>query len=317
MRVLSYLFSVFFVLTLLTVVVFYVSRETMLWWAVYSFKTSVQKLAHISQGSYDSQCQQRLGAAALTASIQLRFLSSKEYVIEAACDQFSNAPILIEKGTLGMFVTKRPGTSGVLLGAESSLVELVVFENEAQAVEKYLPIPSAFLAKSRVVGLENMAVVSRSVVAGQSLGDGPVTSCEGYGYSCCNDSIEQGIGEQITGLSECKNTCFTSCVNRPVLLSLTSDPPLDLRSREVSISSGGGVQFYYVSAATDEDALQAIIDYGDGTQPGVTNGKSGTLSHVYSCLNRPCTYKAKLRLVDKWNVESSASQVSTVTVIAQ
>lgn len=317
MRIVSYIFSIFFFFCITGAVVFYVGRELMLWWAVYSFKTSLRTLQIASQGTYDGQCQQRLGTTGLTATLQLRFLTSKQYVIEAACEQFVNAPILISTGELPAFVTKRPGSSGVILGAESSLVELVIFEKEAHAVQKILPLPASFVERAKVVGLENLKVVSRSPRTGEVFASGPVTSCQGYGYYCCNESSEKGMGEQITGLQDCRDTCFSACVNRPVILSFTTNPVLDMRARQVVISSGGGVEFSYISDGDEADGIQAVLDFGDGTQPGAMNGSDGSLSHVYNCFNRPCTYMAKLKLIDKWNIESFASPVSTVTVSVQ
>jgi hypothetical protein len=224
---------------------------------------------------------------------------------------------LIDTGELGMFMTKRPGSSGIVLGADSSLVELVAFEEEAQTIKKVLPIPPFLIERSRVVGIENMLIVSRALGPGERLQQGPVTSCQGYGYKCCSLASEKGIGEQITGLLDCKDSCFNSCVSRPVVLSFNTNPVLDMRSRQVMISSGGGVEFSYVSDGDAADAIQAILDFGDSTQPGAINGEDGTLSHVYTCLSSPCTYTAKLKLIDKWNIESAPSTVSTVTVIVQ
>ncbi len=296
---------------------FYVGREALLWWTVYTFKNSIKSVQLASQGTYDAQCNQRLGIAGVSATLQIRFLSSKEYVIEAACDQFASAPILIDTGELGMFMSKRPGSSGIILDADSSLVELVAFEEEAQTIKKVLPIPPYLIERSRVVGVENMRIVSRALAPGERLNQGPVTSCQGYGYKCCSLASEKGIGEQITGLLDCKDSCFNSCVSRPVVLSFNTNPVLDMRSRQVMISSGGGVEFSYVSDGDATDAIQAILDFGDSTQPGAINGEDGTLSHVYTCLSSPCTYTAKLKLIDKWNIESAPSTVSTVTVIVQ
>lgn len=317
MRILSYLFSLFFIFLLGVVVVFYVGREALLWWTVYTFKNSIKSVQIAAQGTYDAQCNQRLGTGGLSATLQIRFLSSREYVLEAACDQFANAPILIETGELGMFMSKRPGSSGIIVGAESSFVELVAFEKEAQVIKKILPIPLFFIERSRVVGIENMRIVSRALAPGEHLQQGPVTSCEGYGYQCCSLASEKGVGEQITGLSDCKESCFSSCVNRPVVLSFNTNPVLDMRTRQVMISSGGGVEFSYVSDGDATDSIQAILDFGDSTQPGAINGEDGTLSHVYTCMSSPCTYTAKLKLIDKWNIESAPSTVSTVTVIVQ
>lgn len=317
MRIVSYLFSIIFATFLVAVVAFFVGREALLWWSVYTFTASIKTLQLASQGTYDAQCQQRLGASAMGATLQLRFLSSKKYVIEAACDQFATAPILIQKGQLGPFVTKRPGSSGIILSADTHFVELLAFGQEAIAAQKYLPVPSSMIERSTLVGLENMRVVNKSPKPGERTQSGPITSCEGYGYFCCVESSEKGAGEQITGLQECKNSCFSQCVKRPVILSLTTNPVLDLRTRQVMISSGGGIEFSYVSDGDTADNIQAIMDFGDGTQPGAINGKDGSLTHLYTCANRPCTYNAKLKLIDKWNIESFASPVSTVTVVVQ
>ena len=238
MRVLSTFFTFLVVITLLTVSGFFLARELLLWWGVNSFKSSVTALhREASNSSYSAQCLQRdINGGSQQPQVQLRFTSHTEYVMEAICDQFSGDPILISKNHLPPFISKVPGTSGIIWGEGRSAVELRVFETIVTQIQRAVKMDVTFLEKSRVVGVESSTVV---ILPGteEDLGTGPVASCEGYGFQCCRSETHIGVGERITGLNECRESCYSSCSSRPQVLAFNTTPLFDPRTRQVTVPS--------------------------------------------------------------------------------
>lgn len=318
MRVLSTFLTLLIVISLLAIGGFFLARELFLWWGVNSFKASVQELQGQAQsGSYAAQCTERNQEGGVQiAQTHLRFTSDTEFVIEAVCDHFSGTPILISKNHLPPYISKVPGSSGIVWGAGRSAIELRVFESLLTEIAKFVKMDISFLEKSRVIGIEENVVI---VLDGEEeeLGTGPVTSCEGYGFQCCKAESHIGVGERITGLNECKDSCYRSCSSRPLVLAFNTSPLFDPRTRQVSITPNAAVDFSYVGDAPGASTLQASIDFGDGSLPTRLDGMSGKTTHVYTCGAGSCTYVAKLKLVDNWQVESYESPISTIQVLVQ
>jgi hypothetical protein len=318
MRVLQTFFSFLLFLTLVAVGGFFLSRELLMWWGVNSFKSSLYTLQReVNNSSYSAQCLQRSTISDTSQpQIQLRFTSDTEYVVEAICSQFSNDPILISKNHLPPFISKVPGTGGVLWGEYRSAVELRVFETIVEEIQKIINMNVQFLEKSRVVGVETDTVVILPSTE-KDLGTGPVASCEGYGFQCCHVGTHVGVGELITGLNECSDSCYSSCSSRPLVLSFNTTPLFDPRTRQVTVSSGAAVDFSYVGDAPGATSLKAILDFGDASTPVHLEGTTGKTTHVYSCPTGSCTYAAKLSLVDNWKVDSFDSSISKIEIVVQ
>lgn len=317
MRFLSTLFSFLIFIAILAVGVFFLSRELLLWWGVNSFKSSIRAVdREANNASYAAECMQRNPDSGVPdVTVQLRFTSGTEYVIEAVCSQFSRDPVLISKNHLPPFITKVPGSSGIVWGMARSAVELQVFDELVTEVQKTIKMNVAFLEKSRVVGVENNALVV--LAADEDLGYGPVTSCEGYGFQCCRAETHIGVGERITGLDECSDSCYSSCSSRPVVLSFGTIPLFDPKTRQVTVPSGAAIDFSYVADSPGANFIQAKIDFGDGTNPGKLEGSSNKTTHVYTCPSGSCTYVARLTLQDSWRVESFDSPISALNIVVQ
>ena len=148
------------------------------------------------------------------------------------------------------------------------------------------------------------------------IGAGPTTSCNGYGYECCLDTSQIGVGSKITGLVDCEKNCYSSCANRPIILSFNSNPLLDPRKRSLSISSGETVEFTYVADAGKATTVAGVLDFGDGKKLPVT-GLVGQSSHTYSCTRSSCEYVAKLTLEDNWGISSADTSTSKIKVIVR
>lgn len=314
MQVIKTLVVILFVISALALCCFFVSRELFLWWGVSSFKDSLASLQQSTQGgSYVQECARRTeNSATGNPQVQLRFTSNTEYVIEAVCSQFSANPILIEKKQLTPFITKVPGSSGVIWGDARSSVKLAVFEDLVKMVKDMLKINVAFLEKTKTIGVDGSSLLMTTETV--DLGEGPITSCEGYGYQCCQSETEIGVGEHISGVPACEKSCYSSCSKRPVILAFNSNPLLDPKNRQVVINSGNSITFNYVGDSTSDTNLQAFIDYGDRTPEEKLVGSVGQATHAYTCLTSTCVYTAKLRLHDTWGVDSFDSVLSSIQV---
>ncbi len=319
MRILLSIIKYSFILIVLAVLGFLVSREVLLGWGTTTLKRSLSALRQAeNRGAQADECRRR-GSTAVAGDAmvlyQLRFLNHTQYQLEAVCNQFSQSPIVFERSTLPALVTKVPGESGfVWAELQRTGVQISVFEDIAKEIASVLPIDQELITRRSFVIVDDRVIVTTA--AESDLNDGPVTSCEGYGYQCCTENTQVGTGDQIIGLNDCSESCYASCTSRPNILSFTSNPFFVGRSREVEIESGAIVEFMYVSDAKGTDSLRASIDFGDGIQSQLT-GSQGSSSHAYTCDQVECRYTAILKLTDEWGVDSALTPLSSIGVIVR
>jgi hypothetical protein len=318
MRILKLIFSAVFLFIIITVAGFFVTREALLYWGTAKVKNSLRTLSlSKNRDSFITQCRQ-LGSTFIggeeIVTYQLRFLSSKEFLLEAVCDQFSFDPILIEQVALPQFVSKVPGTSGFIINHQQNGIEIQVFADEINRISEVTRVDlSAFLKTKALVAEDGIIILDGN---NGYVGGGPVTSCNGYGFECCQDISQIGVGSKISGLVDCEKNCYSSCADRPVILSFNSNPLFNPSKRSLSISSGDIVEFTYVADAGKNTSVSGILDFGDGKKLPVT-GLAGQSSHTYSCSRSSCEYSAKLSLEDNWGVLSSDTNISKIKVIVR
>ncbi len=316
MRILRIIFSAFLFFAVIIVGGFFLIRELLLYWGVSKIRGSLRELSLAqNRGTYGAQCSE-LGSNAIAGetlvTYQIRFISSSEYIVEAACEGFLYDPITISQGLLPEFVTKVPGTSGFTLSYEQSGIELEVFALEISKLSEATGFDFSFLAKNKPIVAENGVLIKDSTQG--LVGNGPVTVCAGYGYECCNEVSHFGVGDRITGLPDCEKSCFSSCATRPVLLSLNTNPLLDPRTRSVEIFSGTPVEYTYVADFGKATSMSGILDFGDGKKTPIS-GLAGQTSHTYECASSRCEYIASVTLEDNWGVKSAALETSKVKII--
>ncbi|MDQ5951768.1 MAG: hypothetical protein QG639_1049 [Patescibacteria group bacterium] len=315
MRFLTSFLSLLIFFLFLSGVAFYFTREYFLYRGVENFKKAVLVLQKSRGGQEcESKNQDLLGVVNTGGEpdVHIRFLSDTDYILEVVCPGYEFDPIELEQRSLDTYVTKLPGSSGISLGAERTGVELVVFKGVEQKVNQWLSTDWNFIQKKFPVVLESNAfVVSQP---GEELGSGPLTSCEGYGYQCCQSDTHIGQGSKIEGLLGCENNCFSSCASRPYVLSLTSNPFFDVQNRTVTISSGESIDFSYVIDVGTSPSVQVLLDFGDGVS-GQSLEKTGMMSHTYECPADSCEYTAQMSVTDSAGVESAWTPVSRITVV--
>ncbi len=318
MRIIKLLFSAIIIFLIITVVGFFIARESLLFWGSSKIKKSVSTLTiSKNRDSFISQCKQ-LGSTFVNGedivTYRLRFLSSKEYLLEAVCSQFSYDPILIEQVDLPNFVTKVPGTSGFLLGSRPNGIEIQVFAEEISKISEAIKIDLSGLLRKQVLIVEDGSISNNGDE--RFIGGGPVTSCNGYGYECCQDVSQTGVGDKITGLVDCEKSCFASCATRPVVLSFNSNPLFDPKLRSLEITNGATVEYTYVADAGKATTVGGVLDFGDGKKLPIS-GLAGQSSHTYSCTKPSCEYTVRLVLEDNWGVESAETNISKIKIIVR
>ncbi|MFZ1721321.1 MAG: PKD domain-containing protein [Microgenomates group bacterium] len=312
MRVLRYLFFWLSIVLLIVIASFFVAREALLYWGISTVKQSLLQLQRAgNQNSYQIECKRRGLSSGGQEILQLRFLSSTEYVLEAHCSKTSRESILIERQQLPPFVEKVPGRSGIVWDTTKSGIELEVFRQIEKQMNALLFNHGNWVSRSRRILVDNRIVYEDQELPGPEFG--PVTSCNGYGYECCQDVSQYGVGDRLSGITDCEKSCYSACVSRPVILSFTSNPFFDLKTRTIEIASGATVEFVYVADEGQANSLTALFDFGDGKTEQVT-GTAKALNHKFTCATAECQYHVRLRLKDNWGIESADTPVSTMTV---
>lgn len=264
--------------------------------------SSLKQLGTISRNSgvYATECRKK-GIVELDESsiktIQLRFTSDTDYQIEVICNQFSLDPIIVEERTLPYLVSKSVGYSGVVWGEDLSGVAI-------QALGK---VKSVYIEGLNVY-VGNLADVEGSI--------GPLTSCEGNGFSCCTVETSIGIGDNVTSVSDCPQTCFESCQRRPVILSVSTQPFFDLKTRVLTINKSEQVIIGYVTDFADSKELDIKIDFGDGEEIHLSE-YSGDVTHQYNCNQTSCSYDLQVTAINEKGIEAARTAITRVKVIVQ
>ena len=313
MRFLTSLVSILIFLLLVLGTGLYFTREYFLYRGVENFKKQVLTLRKAGSSACTNKADLLDVVADNTAPVsQIRFTSDTEYVLEVVCPGYTFAPIILGKGKLDRFISKVPGTSGILLGEARTGVELAAFADVQKQVNTWLNRNFPYIEKTKSVVLENNQFIV--VQSNEDLGAGPIASCEGFGYQCCQPDSQIGVGNNMPGLVGCEKTCYSACASRPVVLSFTSNPFYDIKDRTVRISGNESVDFAYVIDPGAAKSGSVLLDFGDGKSDQASE-LTGLLSHSYTCASSSCQYSAVLKAIDNVGVESAQTQISQIRVI--
>lgn len=302
MRILK---SMFFFLVLIAVgaaLVYYVGREFLLTMGATAMKNSLREVAEISRntGVYAAECRKKgiveLDESAIK-SIQLRFISDKEYQIEVVCRQFSLDPIIVKTDSLPRFVAKVPGFGGVVWGEPLSGV----------AIQAFGKTKSIFV-EAETIEIGELRDVENAL--------SPLTSCQGQGFTCCPLETTIGQGRSIQNVTDCSANCFESCVKRPIILSVSTQPFFDLKTREVVVSKGEQMTIAYVTDFAGSKSLDIEIDFGDGQTQHMSE-YAGDTTHQYDCAQVSCRYDLQVSAVNENGIEAARTTITRVVVIVQ
>lgn len=247
-------------------------------------------------------------------TVQVRFIDSKQFVIEAVCDQYEFAPLELVQSALSAGVVKVPGSAGFAFGPGVWRVDL-------QADASFLPGPvrEQALIKQLLSRTASVIVADGRLVADASLESSqpaePITTCEGYGFTCCTPVAEQGEGESLPA-SDCSAACFARCQQLPQVFWLATSNGYDREQRTATVSRGELVTFSFVGDALDPATTTARLDFGDGNSwEGPMQIES--VNHQYSCEISQCQYVASVTLTDQAGLPSVSTVNSRLTVFVR
>lgn len=302
MRIIKLLLSSLVILGIVGAISFLVVRETLLFLSVQQIKTDLKAAVNVAYqtAEYKNLCREKGlidSSTELIKEVRLRFTSDNEYQTEVVCTQFSLEAIPVKENTLPYWVKKIPGQSGIVWLADQSGVSLKLW------------------GRQRHVYVEKDQFVDH-VLAGTLTN--PKSSCSGYGYSCCLSEESLGQGLQITQVTDCTQSCFQSCIARPVVLSINTDPIFDPQSRSLRVVSGTTVAFEVVADTRDpledQELASYQISYGDGQQETKTKSQL-PFEHTYYCSTGNCFYPVQVKVVNANQIDSALTTVSQLRVI--
>jgi hypothetical protein len=300
MRILKFLFSSVLVIGILMVVSGLIAREVLLLWGTSTVRSSLTELQSISRNAteYVRLCRQKGTPAEVVAieRLQLRFISPTEYVTEVLCNQFLLDPIVVRRQSLPPFVQKKAGSSGIVWGDDRTGVTLEVMGRRGSVIVENRQISGA----------------AGNVALGQP---GPQTSCQGFGYFCCQTETFSGVGDSYSQVNDCPKSCYAQCIARPVILSFTTDPLFDAQTRSLTIGTNESVTFSYVTSydGGGKNRPSIIIDYGDGTTENRA-ALTGDFAHTYTCKTNLCVFEAHISAKLPGNIVSADTPLTKITI---
>jgi len=339
MRILRIFFSALIAISVVGVIAFFIGRELLLYTAVGQVRSAARELRSLgSDSGFTTTCLEYAGlppnGISLT-KIQLRFVSDKEYVLEVVCQGTDSISKVFRQDSLPMLVTKVPGQSGIIGGQVDHGVVLTIFGRSGVIYED-----EDFILTSLQFG-ENPDLI---------IDQGPKTTCEGYGFQCCNEAYQAGVGNQIAEALDCPLSCYSQCDDRPVVLSFNSFPVEMSESRVVTINSGEEIEFFYVvndiqgdafaratiaadeaddlsweeklfriisqlsQSREDKDSLEVVVlNFGDGKSQELTDLQD-TVLHTYTCSRSLCVYNATVQAVTKEGLTSAPEGIGQIQI---
>jgi len=300
MRIIRLLLSLLLTGALLGGIGFFVGREILLATAVAQVQDIANEMVKAtSRQQYWQECVSFAAANSNLSevkSVELAFTSDTEYQLQVICPQFTFEPVVVDFYTLPQYVTKKPGSGGLVAGEKTiSLVTLGIWGRE------------------RSIFIQNQKVASGFGPLQETSSVSPATSCSGYGYSCCQSASQSGEGDSNTQVIDCPKSCFSQCLARPVVLSFNTQPFFD-SNRKVTLKAGETLTLSYVINPGSSAIKEIVLDFGDG-QETTSTMLTNTVTHVYRCAQALCQYQVSLTATDVVGVSNAASSVNGVQLM--
>src|SRR3989339_1277270 len=95
----------------------------------------------------------------------------------------------------------------------------------------------------------------------------PENSCSGWGYQCCDEITQVPGGVLVAGVAnDCRNSCYSACTSRPLVLSFRSDPQQESGATAVNLTADNAELAFAAVVSAPGAALQkVVIEFGDGS----------------------------------------------------
>lgn len=334
MRVLKEIFKSLLILLILALVGGLIAREVLLLIGLHRVKSTLLKAKNASKDTaYIAECSSRGSRRNDRGDYfqtQLRFVNDQDYVLEIVCSGRNENVITLEKESLPPLVKKLPGHSGLVWESDQTAVNL------------------GCLRRTGSVKIKQAMLVVDLKPAEVAIGSGPAAACSSFGFSCCDSRFQQGLEYQILKASDCPQSCFRVCQDRPLVLSFTTTPLYTPINRTVELAAGEELRFNFVVSPNQEDSFAGmyqdemhwiekllnqitgivnpgfngedqavtVLDFGDGEQQ-TFDELTGRASHRYQCSQNRCEYTARLLVENSQGVESYQGHHNRVKVVVR
>ncbi len=309
-----------FILLIIAFLGFLVVREWFYWQGISKFRASAVSLRNLSTQDCGVKDQEG-NVTPLPAIKQLRFSSPTAYFVEVSCPDLQTEPVLSNPHALVAFMSKKQGPAGFIANPEipEQVIILSVFENVPGLLPEKFRFLVSWVPKEVAIVMKNGVQIEEKPVGEVRLSKdlGPISQCEGYGFTCCNALSEVGTGTAIEGLPACDGRCYEKCLSRPVLLSLETNPFSEWSAREVRLNKGATLEVAYVAEdAGKQGPWVATVSFGDG-QSQTGQGLEGSFSHTYNCATESCEYILGVTVTNALGATSVLSPIAQMKVIVR
>jgi len=287
---------------LLVGVVFFLSREGLLLWGQSTIQRDIDRLRASILGAkdYASNCMNTFpgaGQGYALSGLQIRFVDNHTYQVELVCSQHEQDPILLRMASLPMFVKKLPGSSGLFFGVGK---------------------PMNTTMELGLWGRRYPIVVRDAVIQGEVAMpiQYPENSCSGWGYQCCDEITQVPDGVLVAGVAnDCRNSCYSACTSRPLVLSFRSDPQQESDATAVNLTADNAELAFAAVVSAPGAALQkVVIEFGDGSNEEFTQDQI-TTTHTYVCTTSAvCPFTAKIVAIDINGLQSPDLPTTTIKI---
>lgn len=296
------IFFRFLVVVLITALaVFFVVRELLLIWAGQQLKGAAQALEQPVrfQETARSCFQGSSAGESPVQGYQLRFISDRAFRLEAVCT--ASEPALYKDDELVWPVSKTTGSAGLFTAGDGNITgEFTI----------------SLWGQTRLVTFDSL---SKSVTHkwGESslLSDVVWSSCQAHGLRCCDELSQQGTGERWSrGVTDCPQQCFTTCSERPVILSFRTQPAPTGNTRSVQVKQDEASITFAYQIESKEDIQGIVLDFGDGEKMELKS-KSEKITHDYKCAQSECTYDATLSILTISGLSEAVTPLRSITIV--
>ncbi|MEK7458155.1 MAG: hypothetical protein AAB612_01560 [Patescibacteria group bacterium] len=312
MRVLLLLAKFLVGLGLLVGVVFLISREGLLLWGQYTIQRDADRLraSAVNAKEYTTSCENTfpgIDSGNALSGLQIRFVDDHTYQVELVCAQHEQDPILLRTVSLPMFVTRMPGSSGLFFGVGKPI---------------HTTMELGLWGRRYRITVGDTAALQKSTQQSTTRMQYPESNCAGWGYHCCDVVTQVPDGLPVAGVAQdCRNSCYSVCKSRPLVLSFRSDPQQKTGvqgEQTVNLTADNSILAFAAIVSAPDAALQkVVIDFGDGSNEEFTKDQI-TTTHTYTCTTSAvCSFSAKIIAFDIDGLQSPDLPTNTIKIVVQ
>lgn len=317
MRVLFLLIKFLVIIGLLVGAVFLIVREGLLFWGKYEIERESDRLRTSLMGAknYATNCVDTFPGTSqglALSGLQIRFIDDRTYQVEIVCAHHEQDPILLRTASLPMFVTKLPGSSGLFFGAGKPIhttMELGLWGRRYPMTVRDVGTDVAANVTTNIADLQDSSTFMQY----------PESSCAGWGYQCCDALTQVPDGPAVVGVTrDCRNSCYSACLSRPLVLSFRSDPQQEPNEEAVHLTTDNAELAFAAVVHAPGAALQkVVIDFGDGSNEEYSQDQI-TTTHTYVCTTgAACPFTAKIVAFDVNGLQSPDLPTTTIKIVVQ